>query len=68
MLEYISAVHSDPGLNRAAIAIERSIGSLLSKPKRSQLPRELGGEAGSKEVTDALISNLEDGEISTRLA
>ena len=69
MLEYIGTVQGDSALRRAAIAIEKSIGSLLSKPKRLQLPRELGGEAGSKKVTDALISKLkEDGETRTSFA
>jgi len=69
MLEYIGAVHGDSALRRAAIAIEKSIGSLLSKPKRLQLPQELGGEAGSKKVTDVLISKLkEDGETRTSFA
>jgi len=58
MLEYLATVHEDPALRRAAIAIENSIGALLNSPNRALLPRELGGESGSKVVTDAVVSKM----------
>jgi 3-isopropylmalate dehydrogenase len=64
MLEYLGTIYADVVLRQAAIAIEDSIGSLLNDPNRSILPRELGGKSGSRKVTDAVISRIEEDQES----
>jgi 3-isopropylmalate dehydrogenase len=59
MLEYLGLVNDDNSLNRAAIAIEEEIASLLNSSNRAALPREIGGSASSKQVAEALSLRLE---------
>jgi isocitrate/isopropylmalate dehydrogenase len=59
MLEYLAFVNDDERLRSAGNEIEDAIQNLLDSADKKILPKEVGGQAGSNEVAETLIRNLE---------
>lgn len=55
LLDWLADRHGDDGCRAAAHAIERAIGATLATGPRT---RDLGGSAGTQDVTDAVLAAL----------
>jgi 3-isopropylmalate dehydrogenase len=59
MLEYLAFVNDDERLRVAANSIEDAIQKLLDSADKKNLPKEVGGQGGSREVAQTIVKNLE---------
>ncbi len=57
MLDWLSERHGDPAAGQAAVAIERAVCRVLATSKT--LTADLGGNATTSEMADAVIANLD---------
>lgn len=57
LLDWLADRHGDAGCRIAAAAIEAAVGAVLAAGPRT---RDLGGTAGTQEVTNAILSALPD--------
>jgi len=55
LLDWLADRHGDAGCRAAAMAIEAAVGDVLASGPRT---RDLGGDAGTGAVTDAVLAAL----------
>lgn len=55
LLDWLADRHGDAGCRAAAATIEAAVGTVLATGPRT---RDLGGSAGTREVTDAIVAAL----------
>jgi 3-isopropylmalate dehydrogenase len=57
MLDWLAGRRGDPAPQKAAALIERAVARYLAKGQR--LPTDLGGAAGTSEVVERVIAEME---------